>query len=330
MVTRRKFVIGLGTYAAAAPLSGFGAMTKVHRVGFVAADRGLATGQRFEALRDGLRLVGHVEPKNLVIEAHWPDHRDHQYHELVSKLIHTKVDVIVAHGAGAVTRSSRSLHKQNSPIPLVMGTCPDPVAYGIVTSLQRPGGTVTGIADAADPAPRLLALLAEAVPRLSRVAILAHGQFPGHPSIVNSVGAAAKGSGIAIVSYAARSPAEFNTAFDEIAKTSVQAVLVAVDPNAAGAAAQAAALAIKYKMPTIFGFHEHAEAGGLMSYSEDINATYRQAATYVDKILRGARPATLPVTSADKFELVVNRGTAAALGIKMPAALLARADRVIA
>lgn len=329
MFTRRKFVIALGTYAAAAPIGGFGASGRVHRVGFVAPERGLATGLRFDALRAGLRLLGHVEPKNLIIEAHWPDHLDRQYNELVSNLINANLNVIVVHDAAAVVRTARSLNKQKSQIPLVMATCPDPVAYGVVASLARPGGTVTGVADAADPAPRQLALLAEAVPGLARVAVLAHGQYPGHPLIFSSVGAAAQKSGIAVVSFTARSPAEFDTAFGEIAKAQVQAVLVAVDPSVAGAGAQIAALAIKHRLPTIFGFREQAEAGGLMSYSENLNATYRQAAAYVDKILRGARPGALPITAADKFELVVNRGTAAALGSKLPAALLARADRIV-
>ena len=330
MLTRRKFFIALGTCAIAAPFAVFGEpAAKVFRIGFVAAHRALATGNRFEALRAGLQRLGYVEKKNLVLESRWPEGRDRNYRDIVQELVYAKLDVIVAHDAAPVVRTLRALNAQKSAIPLVMATCPDPIGYDVVASLARPGGNITGMSDAADATPRRLALLAEAVAGLSRVAVLAHAQFPGHPDIVNSVRAAAQKSGITVLPFAARNLSEFDTAFGEIARARAQAVLVAVDPMVEGSGSHIAALAIKYKLPAIFGSRAHAEEGGLMSYSEDINATYRRAAAYVDKIIKGAQPATLPVTPADKFEFVINRKTAAALGIKMPAALLARADHIV-
>lgn len=331
MLTRRTFVITLGTCAIAVPFAGFGkSPAKVRRIGFVADDRALATGPRFEALRAGLRLLGHVEPQNLALTSHWPEGKDHTFLDLAGALIDAKLDVVVAYDSVPVVRVARALKRfPMPPIPLVMATCPDPVRYGVVANLARPGGNVTGLADSADVAPKQLALLAEAVAGLSRVAVLAHDRFPGHPDIVNSVRAAAQKSGTTVFPFTAQSPADIDTAFGKIAKARAQAVLVAVDVRIAGVGAQIAALAIQHKLPTIFGARALAEAGGLMSYGEDINDTYRRAAVYVDKIIRGAKPGALPVTQADKFEFIINRKTAAALGVKLSAALLARADRTV-
>ena len=332
MLTRRRFVIALGGSAVAAPLCSFAASPAVQRVAFVAADRRLATGQRMDALRAGLVRLGYVENKNIILEPHWPGKTgepDHTLRDLAQALIDAQTDVIVAHGAAAALKIPRALRVQKSAIPLVMATCPDPVRYGAVANLARPDGIVTGLADAPDPIPGRLTLLSEAVPGLSRVAVLAHSQFPDHPNVVQSARTAALKSAISILPFQFRTPEELETAFREIEKAHAQAVLVSVDTSVDGAAEQVAARAIEHKMPTMFGARAQAEAGGLMSYSEDLMDTYYRAAIYADKLLKGARPAGLPISAANKFELTINRKTAAAINIKLPAALLARASRSV-
>jgi putative ABC transport system substrate-binding protein len=211
----------------------------------------------------------------------------------------------------------RALKAQKIDIPIVMATC-----------FARPAPNVTGLTDAEDVAPKQLELLVALVPRMSRVAVLAHPQFPGHPMIVHSADTAAKKYGITVLPFQAASTGEIDSAMAAIVQAHAQAIVVAVDPFVDGAGRQIAALAAEHKLPTIFGFREHVQSGGLMSYGEDIDGTYRRAAAYIDKILKGAKPAALPVAQA-QCELYINQRTARTIGITIPPTVRARAAKLI-
>ena len=255
--------------------------------------------------------------------------RDRRYRDIAPELIDANTDVIVTHGAAATVAVMRVIDAQKALIPIVMATCPDPVNLGVVSSLARPGGNVSGLSDAPDPVPQQVALLKAVIPKLSRLAILENPMFPGHPTIVKSVSDAAQKSGISVLPFQAVSPAEINTAFDAIVKARAQAVVIAADPAVDGAALQIAKLAIENKLATISGYREIAATGGLMSYGELLPDTYRLAAGYVAQILKGAKPSNLPVMQPTKFELIMNQKTAVILNIKIPRALLGHVIQVV-
>jgi putative ABC transport system substrate-binding protein len=313
--------------ALAAPFALAGeAPAKVRRVAFVTPNPLVSKGPRFEALRAGLRELGHTEGRNLVLEARWPEGRDRRLRDVAQELIDGHFEVIVAHTNGAVVALMHVLKAQKAEIPVVMATCLDPVRNGIVASLEHPQADITGLAAAVgDVVPRQVALLAELVPGLSRIAALT---FPAHTSLVYRVTTASQASGIATLPHVAQTSAEIDTAFDAIVQERAQAVVVGFDTEIRDATAQIAELARRHRLPTIFATREQAEGGGLMSYGEDIRGTYRLAAAYVDKILKGASAARLPVAQV-KRDFAVNRKTAAALGIKIPAAMLAKATKII-
>ena len=302
---------------------------RVYRIGVLGP--GSASGDRrpFEAFRDGLRELGWIEGQNIAIERRSAEGQLDRLPDLAAELVRLKVDVIAAATALAVAAARRATRT----IPIVMLTVTDPVGRGFVTSLSRPGGNVTGVTYGVgtDTFGKGLELLREAVPRIRRVAVLSNPDGPTQSLIVTSIRSTARSLGLQLQLVDARGPAQFDAAFAAMAKEDAEALLVVTDPTylLPGAAARLADLAIKSRLPSMHSQRPPVEAGGLMSYGPSIVVLFRRAAVHVDKILKGARPADLPVEQPTTFELVINLRTAKALGLTIPPAVLARADEII-
>jgi putative ABC transport system substrate-binding protein len=275
-------------------------------------------------LRAGLRDLGYVEGKNLVIEFRWAEEKYERLPELAAELVRLKVDVIVTYGPG--TRAAKAA---TTTIPIVMATSADPVALGLVASLARPGGNVTGMAGFnPEVAAKRLELLKDAFPRTRQVAVLLN---PDNPSLILNLRAmevAAKSLKLELHQFVVRRSGDLDSAFAAMAKRRVDAVVFGDDPVFVANAGAIAKLAAKTRLPSV-GPIELADAGGLMAYGANRLETFRRAAYFVDRILKGAKPADLPVEQATRFETVLNQKTAKALGLQFPQAVLARADRVI-
>jgi len=302
---------------------------RVYRIGVLGP--GSASGDRrpFEAFRDGLRELGWIEGQNIAIERRSAEGQLDRLPDLAAELVRLKVDVIAAATAPAVAAAKSA----TTTIPIVMLTVTDPVGRGFVTSLSRPGGNVTGVTYGVgtDTFGKGLELLREAVPRIRRVAVLSNPDGPTQSLIVTSIRSTARSLGLQLQLVDARGPDQFDAAFAAMAKEDAEALLVVTDPTylLPGAAARLADLAIKSRLPSMHSQRPPVEAGGLMSYGPSIVVLFRRAAVHVDKILKGARPADLPVEQPTTFELVINLRTAKALGLTIPPAVLARADEII-
>jgi putative ABC transport system substrate-binding protein len=278
-----------------------------------------------QALRQGLRDLGYVEGQNLVIDWRYQLGRADRLPTLAAELVHLKPDVIIADATGAV----RAAMQATSTIPIVMASSADAVGTGLVPNLGRPGGNVTGVTIMLDEmSAKRLQLLKEAVPSVSRVAILWDPALPWHPAMLKNVEAAAPSLRLQPIAIAVRSRGDFGNAFAEIASARVDALFVS-ETMTPSARRQIVDFAAKNRQPTMFMNGDYVAAGGLMSYAPDFSDTFRHAARYVDKILKGARPGDLPVEQPTKFDLVINLKTAKALGLTIPQSLLQRADQVI-
>ncbi len=298
---------------------------KVYRVGFL-WDSPAVWPHALEAFRQGLRDLGWVEGRNIVIEYRWAEGRFDRLPGLAEELVRLKVDVIVAPTSIYAAAAKRA----TSTIPIVFASHADPIGSGHVASLARPGGNITGLTVMmSETTAKGLELLKEAVPGLSRVAVVWDPATPSHGPGLKAVEAAGRTLGLRLQTVPVRSATEFDGAFSAIVQERAGGVLVLSTPLFMGGARRLAELAMKHKLPTMFVPREHVEAGGLLSYSPDRADLYRHAAIYVDKILKGANPADLPVQQATKFELVINMKTAKALGLTIPSSLLQRADEVI-
>ena len=324
MITRRKWLTGLASVALAAPLASFAqSPAKIARIGFLGLPTAANWTSKIEALRAGLRDLGYVEGRNLVIEFRWAEGKYEGLPGLAAELVRLNVDVIVTHARG--TYFAR---QATTTIPIVIASTGDVVASGYVASLARPGGNVTGSTFLVPQlAAKRLELLKQAVPRARRIAILRNPDS-FNPPVIDAMHIAAKSIKVELQEFGARGPGEFESAFAAMAKGRIDAAVIVENPTLVGNARGIVDAAAKNRMPAI-GFIEFGEAGGLMAYGADIAELHRRAATFIDKILKGAKPADLPVEQATRFELVVNRKTANALGIKIPPAILVRADRVI-
>ena len=332
MTSRREFFIasGAGLYLLATPLASLAQQqpTKVARIGFLAAGSASAPGyaRRVEALRAGLRDLGYVEGKNIIIEFRWAEGKYERLPGLAAELVQLKVDVIVAAGTPGIPAAQQA----TTTIPIVMATTADPVGAGFVASLSRPGGNITGLSNiAVDLSSKYLELLRVAVPKLSRVAVLVNPGHPIHPDMLKNIQAAAKTTGVKVSPLQASTASQIEAAFGAIKRERAGALILLPDQVFLTQARQIAELAAKNRLPTMFWLRELVEAGGLMSYGQNLAEHYRRAATYVDKILKGAKPGDLPVEQSTIFEMVINRKTAKALGLTIPQELLLRADEVI-
>jgi putative ABC transport system substrate-binding protein len=318
-------VVALG--AVAGSLASFAQpQGKVWRVGFLSLYSASEIVQNTTAFLKVLRELGYIEGKNLVVEWRFAEGSFERLPDLAADLVQLKVDVIVAVASAAISAAKNA----TSTIPIVMATTGDPVGSGFVKSLARPGGNITGLSNmGGDTGAKLLDLLLTAAPKVSRVGVLVTPTSTTYRAISESIQAAAQNTNVRVLIAEARTPQEIETAFATMAGESAGAVIVGAAPLFALHRPQIAQLAIKYKMPSIFGNRAYVEAGGLMSYGYKLTENYLRAASYVDKILKGAKPGDLPVEQPTTLELVINLKTAMALGLTIPQSILLRADEVI-
>jgi putative ABC transport system substrate-binding protein len=298
----------------------------VPRIGYLSGSSLAALATRIEAFRQGLRDLGYVEGKNIVIE--WRDANGNfdRLRELAAELVRLKVDAIISPGP-AVTRP---LKEATSTIPIVMAQDTDPVGSGFVTSLARPGGNITGLAALApEMAGKQLELLKEILPRLSRVAVIGNSTNPGDAQALRETVLAAGSVEVYLRYLDVLDPNDVESVFRAAAKGRADAVLMLGNPILNARRKQIVDLAVKHKLPATYSRPEYIDAGGLIYYGTNYNDLFRRAATYVDRILKGAKPADLPIEQPTKFEFVINLKAAKQIGLTIPQKVLARADRVI-
>ena len=299
---------------------------KVPRIGYLATVSLSAISARIEAFRQGLRELGYVEGKNIVIEWRYAEGKADRLPGLAAELVRLKVEVIITAGAPATRRAKEA----TVTIPIVMTNDGDPVGTGFVASLARPGGNITGLSTLApELSGKQLELLKEIVPKLSRVAVLGTSTRPGNAQSLREIELAARAFGVKLQYLDVLDPKDIETAFRAASKERADAVLVLNSPVLISQRTQIADLAVKSRLPAMYYRREYVEDGGLMSYGVNLSHLARRAATYVDKILKGAKPADLQVEQPTKFELIINLQAAKQIGITIPPNVLARADKVI-
>jgi putative ABC transport system substrate-binding protein len=326
---RREFIGTLAGGLLAAPLAAEAQQRTLPRVGwlslFSSSDPQIHRSVDF--FRQALRDLGHVEGQSFAIEYRWAEGKSERLLDLAMELVRLKVAVIVAQGG---VPPAQAAQRATKAIPIVLSGPADPVAAGLVASLARPGGNITGPTLISD---RLtgkgLELLREVVPNVTRVAVLWNPTNPGNTHQLRGAEAAAAASGVRLLPVEAGAPAEIDSAFVAMARERAGGLLVLLDVMFYDRRERITALAAKNRLPAVYAHSVFAEAGGLMSYAGSRSDLYRQMVIYVDKILKGAKPSDLPVEQPTKFELVINLKTAKALGLTIPPSLLARADQVI-
>jgi len=323
---RREFITLLGG-TAAWPLAARAQQAgKVHRIGVLETISTTLNVANFYALREGLRQLGYAEGQNLVIEYRSADGRDDRFPGLARELLALKVDVIVTRG----TPAAKAVKNATSTVPVVMTASGDPVGVGLVTSLARPGGNITGLsAIVGELSPKRLELIREIVPGLARIAVLANTSNDAVRRDWARIETAARSLGVQSQLLDLRESDALGPTFDDASARRADALVVVIDAITQANQQRIVDLAMKHRLPAIYSSREFVDAGGLISYGVSYPDLYRRAATYVDKILKGTKPADLPVVQPTKFELVINLKTAKALGIEVPPSLLALADGVI-
>ena len=323
---RREFITLLGG-TAAWPLAARAQQAgKVHRIGVLETISTTLNVANFYALREGLRQLGYAEGQNLVIEYRSADGRDDRFPGLARELLALKVDVIVTRG----TPAAKAVKNATSTVPVVMTASGDPVGVGLVTSLACPGGNITGLsAIVGELSPKRLELIREIVPGLARIAVLANTSNDAVRRDWARIETAARSLGVQSQLLDLRESDALGPTFDDASARRADALVVVIDAITQANQQRIVDLAMKHRLPAIYSSREFVDAGGLMSYGVSYPDLYRRAATYVDKILKGTKPADLPVVQPTKFELVINLKTAKALGIGVPPTLSARADEVI-
>ena len=300
---------------------------KIAKIGYLAPNTPAGAAHLVEAFRQGMRELGHVEGKTFVLELRYGEGKPERLPELARELVGLKVDVIVTTTDAAIA----AVKRETRTIPIVMTFSNDPVGTGFVASLARPGGNVTGLSNiSSELSGKRLELLREVVPGLSRVALLWNPDVRGHLLEHKEMEAAARLLHLQLQSVEVSRVEDLDQTFSAVTRERAQAVVVpSGNPVAVTNRGQIASLAQRNRLPSMYGGKEYVDAGGLMSYGPSVTDMFRRAATYVDKILKGARPADLPVEQPTKFELVINLKTAKALGLTIPPSLLQRADQVI-
>jgi putative ABC transport system substrate-binding protein len=296
------------------------------RIAFLGAESPATSRHFLDAFRQGLHDLGYVEGQNITIEARWAEGRNERFPDLVAELVRLKMHVMLAISTPAALAAKSGT--QTMPIVFIAA---DPFVSGLVASLARPGGNLTGLSLALGEefAGKWLELLQEAMPNTSPVAILWNPANPANVGYLNTLQALAQRLGVALQPQGVQDPSQFESAFAAMADARARALIVVTDPLTVRYRSQIVDLAAKYRLPAIYGFREFVDAGGLMAYGANMPFMCRRAAVYVDKILKGAKPGDLPVEQPTQFELVVNLKTAQALGLTLPPSLLFQADEVI-
>ena len=325
-IGRRKFLATLGGAAAACPLAARAQQPrKLPTIGFLVAGTPSTYGLWFAALVQRLRELGWIEGHNVAIEYRWAEGRNERYAEIAAEFARLKVDVIVT----VTTPAALAAKQATAVIPIVFAAAGDPVGTGLVASLARPGANVTGLSNqVSETSGKKLEFLREVVPGLRRLAVMANVTNSAVVLEKGEVQTAARKFGLEITTSDIRRVEDIASTFDAL-KGRADALYVCADPLMNTHRVRINTLALGVRLPTMHGFRDYVEAGGLMSYGPNIPDLFRRAGDYVDKILRGARPADLPVEQPTKFDLVINLITAKALGLEVPPTLLARADEVI-
>ena len=320
-------LIGLAvvlTLSALAPVGANAQPTKTPRIGFLGAGNAVPVPSQLEAFREGLRELGWIESQTLTIEYRWIEGSPQRVPALAADLVRLNVDVLVVTGSQAI----RAAKEATASIPIVFVVLVDPVAAGFVKSFARPGGNLTGLASQFDElSTKQLQLVKETLPKLTSIALLQRVESPS--SFLKAAETAARGLGFSVRSFKVGGPVEYESPFRAAQSERIGAIQVLPSPYFNVHRRQLIELAAKYRLPAIYEFKDHVQDGGLMSYGPDINPMFRRAASYVDRILKGARPGDLPIERPATFELAINLKTAKALGLTIPQSVLGRADHVI-
>ena len=326
-VERRVFLAGTLALLAAPLAAEAQPAGKVYRIGFLGGTSRIANTSMTNAFSQGLRELGYVESQNVAIEYRYAEGKYERFPDYVNELVRLKVDVIVA----VPTAAALAAKNATGTIPIVTVAVFDPVESGLVASLARPGTNVTGLTLIAGPeiVGKYLELLKESVPKASRLAVLWNPANPAHPSLVTEAEKSARALGLQLQLVGARGPGKVDNALAAMTRERAGALVVLPDSMFLAERTRLAELATKNRLPAMYGLRQHAEAGGLMVYSANVPDSARRAAFFVDRILKGAKPADLPVERPIKFDFVINLKAAKALGLTLPPSVLARADEVI-
>jgi putative ABC transport system substrate-binding protein len=322
---RREFIAFLGGAGVAWPLAARAQQSGIPVIGYLGAGSPSPSAPFVAAFRQGLGESGYVEGQNVAIEYRFAEGRDDQLPVLAADLVGRRVDVIVTFGGGA----PRAAKAASQTIPIVFALGGDPVAIGLVSSLARPGGNVTGVCWlGGELTSKRLELLSELVPHARAIALLVNPNNP-QTHMMQGVQEAARTKGVQLPILYAGSESEIDAAFASLPQVNADALVVTAEPFINSRRQQIVALAARHAVPAIYGIREYAAIGGLISYGASLTAAYRQVGIYTGRILKGAKPAELPVQQSTTFELVVNLNTAKALGLTVPPSILSRADEVI-
>jgi putative ABC transport system substrate-binding protein len=322
---RRREFLGVGGAAVVWPLAARAQQMAIPVIGFLGTATPSAWRERVAAFSQRLRELGWIENRTVAIEYRWTEGRPESVAEIAAEFVRLKVNAIVTGGTPAILAAKRA----TSVVPIVFVGAGDPVSTGLIATLARPGGNLTGLSSQSnDTVGKRLELLRELVPSLRRLAIMYNVGNPASVLEMREVQTAARALGLQVATLEIRRAADINTAFEEL-KAGADALYVPPDPLVVANRRRTNTLALGARLPTMYSFREYVEAAGLMAYGANIADLFRRSADYVDKILRGAKPADLPVEQPTKFDLIINLTTAKALGLTVPPLLLTRADEVI-
>jgi putative ABC transport system substrate-binding protein len=323
-IGRRKFLATLGGAAVAWPLAAWAQQSAMPVIGFLGGPTASASGPWVAAFAQRLRELGWIEGRTVAIEVRWAEGRSERFAEIAAEFVRLKVDVIVTAGPPVFAAKQAT-----SVIPIVFATMADPLGSGLVASLARPGGNVTGLSlTSPELAGKRLELLREAIPGLRQQAIMANADYPPAVRELDEIETAAHPLGIETIALKIRQAADIAPAFEAL-KGRAEALYVVGETLTAANQVRISSFALAARLPTMHPNRGRLEAGGLMSYGPNFASLYRRAGDFVDKILRGAKPADIPVEQPTKFDLVINLTTAKAIGLKIPEAFLLRADELI-